>query len=145
MRVLFIVLSLVMLIAISAFVVTNLDTRVDVVLLTTLFADAPLYLIVIAALAVGIALAGVLAIVEGAHIRISNRRLAREVHRLETELHYLRTQPRRGETNPDTPTGTKTPGKAAPEAEDVHPSAPVYSGDTVDPDDDDTYSGGRAV
>jgi hypothetical protein len=96
----------------------------------------------------GIVYAGVIALVEGAQIRLTNRKLAQEVRRLETELTYLRTQPAPRRTEPD---AVPDQGAPPPESEiepEVHPaSAPVYETDegwSPDPDDD-AYSGGRAV
>ena len=44
---------------------------------------------------VGAVLASIVAIVEGAAIRLDNHRLRREIHKMETELNFLRTQPSR--------------------------------------------------
>lgn len=156
MRLLIIVLTLILFVAILGFILSNLDTRIDLRVLGTVHPAVALYLLVIVAVLVGIVYAGIIAVAEGAHIRLVNRRLAREIQKLETEIHYLRTQPIGGRTEePDSlpdrdrrhgakakPDPAKEPG-AAPHP----PSAPVYHTDPagrVD-DDDDFYSGGSAV
>jgi hypothetical protein len=67
--------------------------------------------------------------------------MSRELHRLETELNFLRTQPPTVRREPDLPGGVELVEEetAAP----ALASAPVYHAD--DADDDDPYTGGRAV
>ena len=80
-----------------------------------------------------------------------NRQLAREVRRLETELNFLRTQPSTPRREPDVPGGAETKEDedgelVAAERQDVAgvlASAPVYHADEAD--EDDPYTGGRAV
>lgn len=142
MRVLVIVLSLVSIVVLGGFALTNLSTRVPVTLLNTQYPDVPLYLVVILAVSAGVVLTGVIAVAEGANIRLANRRLRREIHKLETEINYLRTQ---GPSVPTEDLGRET-GSAETEprraALPLPTSAPEYGGGG---DDDDVYSGGRAV
>lgn len=146
MRILWFVIGIVLTFGFLAFLVTNFDTRVPVTLLTTVYPDVALWLVVLLALVVMSVLVGVAAISEGAAVRLENRRLRRDMHKLETEINYLRTQPhlapRASEEPPPQRAEVTTP------REDAVASAPVY-GSSVDdwpPDaDDDAYSGGRAV
>jgi hypothetical protein len=111
------------------FLLTNPGERVDVTVGTTHYTDVPLSLIVVLALAVGVAFTAVVALVEGATIRLGNRRLRREIQRLETENSFLRSQsapaPRREPDEPDDRTSLPV---ARAESEPVvePPSAPVY-------------------
>ena len=94
-------------------------------------------------------------VAEGAHIRLGNRRLEREVHKLETEVNYLRTQPAVGRREPDSLPGNDAAsdrrgsrsGADTPVERRPPPSAPVYGGggDGPEDDDDEIYTGGRAV
>lgn len=106
--------------------------------------DIPLSVVVLLSVLIGILAAGVAAVAEGTHIRLANRRLIRQVQKMETEINYLRTQPPvQSRSEPDDIQPERAlPGR--PEETVEPPSAPVYgSGD--DDDDDDTYTGGRAV
>jgi len=150
MRLLITVLTLALFVAILGFLVTNLETRTPLQVWKTVHADVPLYLIVILAVVVGVVYAGIIALAEGAHVRLTNRRLTREVRKLETELNYLRTepptQPRREPdeipSNRDEESDERSPGGSS----DSPASRPIYSAeDDWPPDDDDAYSGGRAV
>jgi hypothetical protein len=131
---------------------TNLETRVSITLGSTLYSDVRLFWVVFSAVVAGAAAMGVLAMVEGAGVRLANRRLRREIHRLETEVNYLRTQPAVGRAEPDAiePPEARPARVAVSDRTETLASAPVYvPGDTdldddVDPDDD-AYSGGRAV
>lgn len=150
MRLLIIVLTLALFVAILGFLVTNLETRTPIRLWQTVHPDVPLYLVVILSVVAGIVYAGIIAIAEGANVRFTNRRLTREIRKMETELNYLRTEPptlprpepdeipvRRDED------GT---GRSRSDREDSPASRPIYSAEDDWPsDDDDAYSGGRAV
>lgn len=138
------------------FVATNLETEVPIRVFETAHEGVPLYLVVILSVFVGILYAGTIAVAEGAHIRLANRRLSRDVHKLETEVNYLRTQPAVGRREPDSLPSEEAPGTPAgsrskadrSDSRRTPPSAPVYGGGTGAPDDDDDdeiYSGGRAV
>jgi hypothetical protein len=77
--------------------------------------------------------------------------MGRELRRLETELNFLRTQPLAGRREPDLPGDAEPPDEdaelvpvaASGDAAAALAEAPVYHPD--DADEDDPYSGGRAV
>jgi uncharacterized integral membrane protein len=152
MRLLVIVLLVLLFLAMAGFVVTNLDKRVDLTIWATTYSDLALYIIVLATLLVGIAVAGVVAVAEGVSTRLENRRLSREIRKLETEINYLRTQPPgASRQEPDELPSSKSlpPAEGVRRGgEDSPASAPIYdpgSGEWDPDDDDDIYSGGRAV
>ena len=152
MRLLLGVLALILLVGFLGFLATNPTTTVPVTIVQTQYQDVPLWLVVLAALTVMCVLMGIYTVAEGAATRLENRRLKRELHKLETEINYLRTQPR-VTLSPDLDDVAPPEGAAATEppagSEQQPPSAPVYGdhGDDWNPesDDDDVYSGGRAV
>jgi hypothetical protein len=93
----------------------------------------------------GVVSVGIVAVVDGAFVRLRSRQLLREVARLEGELNWIRTQPPPGRLEPDAPGGPR-PGaeeEVSPEAGGPPSSAPVYAPEDDDPDD--AYTGGRAV
>jgi len=140
MRLLVIVLTILLFVGFLFFVMDNLDTEVQVRLGKRSYPSVQLFVVVLASIFVGMVYAGIIAVAEGANARLANRRLAREVGKLETELNYLRTQ------RPDAPaappeTHLDAASASAAEAPPDRASAPVYDGG----DDDDAYSGGRAV
>jgi uncharacterized integral membrane protein len=148
MRLLVILLTILLFLNLLGFVLTNLETRVDVTVWKTQHPNVPLFAVVILAVLAGIVYAGVIAVAEGANLRLANRRLQREVQKLETELNYLRTQPVTSpRSEPDAIQDLSWKGGSRADADDEArtppASAPVYEaeGDL----DDDTYSGGRAV
>jgi hypothetical protein len=150
MRLLIIVMTLALFVAVLGFLVTNLETRIPLQIWQTVHPDVPLYLIVILAVVVGVIYAGIIAAAEGAHVRLANRRLTREIRKLETELNYLRTEPpTRPRPEPDElPSGgdEERSDRAGIDGDDSPASRPIYSAeDDWPPDDDDAYSGGRAV
>jgi len=155
MRFLVSALILGLFIAIVGFMMLNVGEVTDIVLWgqDRPLNDIPLYVVVIISVLVGIVVAGVAAVAEGTHIRLANRRLIRQVQKMETEINYLRTQPPvQSRPEPDElqseagdskrATGPALPGRR----DEPHhpPSAPVY-GSVNDEDEDDTYTGGRAV
>jgi hypothetical protein len=96
----------------------------------------------------GIVSVGIIGVVDGALVRLRNRQMSRELRRLETELNFLRTQPLAVRREPDLPVDAELPDDEpspaeAPDAKAALASAPVYHAD--DADDDDPYTGGRAV
>ena len=147
MRFLLTLVMLSLLLAIVGFSITNLETLTTVTLWKTTYRDVPLWSIVFLSALAGIVSVGIIAVIDGALIRGRNRRMARELRRLETELNFLRTQPSAGRKEPDLPDHAELTDEAdepvAVDREDVLVSAPVYGAD--DEDEDDPYSGGRAV
>ena len=154
MRFFFIVVVLLLVVGYIGFTVTNLGSVVSIKLWWgTEYPDIPIWLVVIVSIGVGAALIGLLATVEGAAIRFENRRLRKEIHKMERELNFLRTTQPSGGRAPE-PDAIEDSSPAALPAAAVTAtlsepaSAPVYGErDDWPPenDDDDAYSGGRAV
>jgi uncharacterized integral membrane protein len=155
MKLLVIVMTLLLAIGILMFTTTNLETRVPITLLKTSHPDARLIAIVFVAILTGIVYAGVIAIAEGMSLRIANRRLKREIQRLEAELDFYRARPA-GPAQPE-PDVLEETGRAEETLQETEQagverrplaSAPVYDSEDdeggVDPGED-AYSGGRAV
>jgi hypothetical protein len=151
MRFLLIVVILGMLLALLGFSITNLETLTPVTLWQTTYHDVPLWSVVFLSALAGIVSVGIIGVVDGAIVRLRNRRMSRELRRLETELNFLRTQPPLGRREPDV-AGNGEPAeedaelllvKSPAESESVLASAPVYHSE--DADEDDPYTGGRAV
>ncbi len=135
------------------FLAWNLDTTVPVTLFGTQYAGVPLWVVVFGAIFVNVMLISVYSLAEGTRLRLVNRRLRRDLHKLETEVNFLRTRPAGARAEPDAilERPAVSPAELAddlPDERAAEPaSAPVYgAGDEVPPeDDDDFYSGGRAV
>ena len=128
------------------FLAWNLDTTVAVTLFGTRHDGVPLWLVVFGAIFVSVMLISVYSLAEGTRTRLENRRLRRDMHKLETEVNFLRTRPAGARVEPDAilerPPAPRPPieGPTAPA------SAPVYgAADDLPQDDDEFYSGGRAV
>lgn len=125
MRLVFPVLLIALGVVVIGFLITNPGERVDVTVGNAQYENTPLSLVAFFALTVGVAFTALVALVEGATIRLGNRRLRREIQRLETENHFLRTQPQQAEA-PVEPQ-TEVPQARSPEAPLARPaSAPVY-------------------
>ncbi|HJQ98733.1 MAG TPA: LapA family protein [Candidatus Polarisedimenticolaceae bacterium] len=147
MRLVLTAVIIALLLAMLGFAMTNLETRTPVTLWETTYQDVPLWSIVFLSVLAGVISVGIIAVVDGAFVRLRSRQLLREVARLEGELNWIRTQPAGMRQEPD------VPGRPAPETADDTPlapepggppsSAPVYGPEDDDPDD--AYSGGRAV
>jgi uncharacterized integral membrane protein len=152
MRLVSILMTILLVVGVLGFVVTNLDARVGVTVWKTHYPDVSLHLVVLLAVVAGVIYAGVIGVYQGTQAWVVNRRLNREIQRLESELNFLRTQPpaRRGAESPAGQEAAEPEaageGEAAATEEDfVPPSAPVYgNGEDGDPEDD-VYTGGRAV
>ena len=140
MRILIIAITMVFLFGMLAVYWTNADTTVDFTIGGRVFTEVHVWVLILASVLAGCLLVGVVAVLEGTVMRFTNGRLRRKIHKLENEMHYLRTQP--PTTDPGLP--------SAPEEEEPGepgrrpPSAPVY-GVEDDRDEDDMYTGGRAV
>ncbi len=155
MRLLVILLTILLFVNLLGFVLTNLETRVDVTVWKTQHHNVPLFAVAILAVLAGIVYAGVIAVAEGANLRIANHRLQREVQKLETELNYLRTQPLgTPRAEPDAIQDRSwSDRRGSPEADgddeagQAPASAPVYEAEGALDEDrgDDGYSGGRAI
>ena len=147
MRLLVVVLTFLLFVGIIGFVLTNLDSRVSVTFWKTEYTDLPLFLLVILAVFTGVCYAGIIGVAEGAHIRLANRKLLREVQRLDTELNHARTQPPTAPVIEPDATFERVPVLEPKAAEQPPVAAPVYSteDDWRPDDDDDAYTGGRAV
>lgn len=151
MRLLVSVVLIVLFILLFGFIVTNIDSRVSsITIWTTVYENVITIYVVVFAFFAGVFLTFVIAFFEGAKLRIDNRRLKKQIHEQETEINYLRTQPRSpAPPEPDELTPAASAGRAAAAEGGPHvPSAPVYDADErrVDRDpDDDMYTGGRAV
>jgi uncharacterized integral membrane protein len=153
MRLIVILLTILLFVNLLGFVLTNLETRIDVTIWKSQHHDVPLFAVVILSVLAGIIYAGGIAVAEGANLRLANHRMRRDVQKLETELNYLRTQPLGPpRAEPDAIHAPHRPERSPDGEEDAEPgtspaSAPVYdAGDVFESDPgDDTYSGGRAV
>ena len=153
MRLLFFVMLSILIFGMLLFFATNLQTTVPVTIGGTEHPDVHIFFVVLLSVLVGVVFTTIIAIAEGTKIRLDNRRLRRDVHKLESEINYVRTQP--PTVPPPEPDALTSPGsgKSLPAAADADPdaepsSAPVYDSDLEDwssDPDDDTYSGGRAV
>ena len=151
MRVVLVAVILALLLALLGFSITNLESRVAVTLWQTTYQDVPIWSIVFLSVLSGIMGVGIIAVVDGAFVRLKNRQLAREIRRLETEINFLRTQPAALRREPDAPGGEDAalaadgpPPKRDKDAPDGElASAPVYHAE--DAEEDDPYTGGRAV
>ena len=148
MRFLLTVVILALLLLLLGFSITNLETLTTVTLWKTTYHDVPLWSVVFLSALAGIVSVGIIGVIDGALVRLRNRQLGRELRRLETELNFLRTQPSASRREPDLPVGADIPDEdgelvGADRGENVVASAPVYRAD--DADEDDPYTGGRAV
>ena len=147
MRFLLTIVILALLLAILGFSITNLETLTTVTIWETTYRDVPLWSVAFLSALAGIVSVGIIAVVDGALVRGRNRRMARELRRLETELNFLRTQPRAIRREPDRADDADVSDlpdePPVVERDDDLVSAPVYGAD--DEDEDDPYTGGRAV
>ena len=151
MRFFFIVVVLLLVVGFIGFTVTNLGALVTIKLWSTEYQDIPVWQVVIVSIAVGAALIGLLATVEGASIRFENRRLRKEIHKMEREVNFLRTTQPNPRPEPDSielPAPAARPAASAKKALSEPATMPVYGEQDdwpPDNDDEDVYSGGRAV
>lgn len=154
MRLVVSVVLLLVFVGLLGFALTNFETRVPITIFETRHDDVSLFVVVVLAALFGALCVGAVAIAEGMALRIGNRRLEKEVLRLETELNYLRTQPLtppRPEPDAISAAGgeaTPAPPSARSSDERAPASRPVYepeSGEWERDPGDDAYSGGRAV
>jgi uncharacterized membrane protein YciS (DUF1049 family) len=131
---LFLLVLLVFAIPMIAFLFLNDEELVTVNLGTAAYTDVRLSTVVLICVAIGAGLVGIIAVVEGAAIRLANHRLRRESRKLESELNLLRCE---APSVDEPPTATPTPepiplaGSLEKKVKTVA-SAPVYSGDEFD-------------
>lgn len=127
MRLVFPVMLILLGVVLVGFLLANPSERVTITLIDTVYPDVPLSLVALIALAVGVAFTAAVALIEGASIRLVNRRLRREIQRLETENSFLRSQSASPQLESRAPaTGSGAPERAAEPGEDRPASAPVY-------------------
>ena len=140
MRLVFPVLLILLGLVLVGFLFTNPGERVTVTLVSTSYPDVPLFLVVFVSLVVGVAFTAAVALIEGAGIRLVNRRLRKEIQRLETEATFLRTEPRApSHSEPEDPAeGPAGPVERYDRVKDVREqrpsSAPVYDVDPTEPE-----------
>ena len=137
MRLVFPVTLILLGVVLVGFVITNPSERVTITLGNTQYADVPLSMVALIALTVGVAFTAAIALVEGATIRLANRRLRREIQRLETENSFLRTQSPTVSV-PEPESRAVDPNSELPEyvdgsIETRSASAPVYEPGSIDP------------
>jgi len=138
MRVVYSLMMILLVLLLVGFLITNPDQRVSITVVNTEYPDVSLVMALFVALALGAALTAVVGIIEGATIRLSNRRLRREIQRLEAENSVLRSQ----STSLDPPSEGAPPPGGVPErprprpreaGSSYRPSAPVYDQNAIDP------------
>jgi uncharacterized integral membrane protein len=135
MRLIFPLMLILLSLVLVGFLITNPSQRVEVTLGSTQYSDVPLSLVALISLTVGVAFTAVVALIEGATIRLANRRLRREIERLHTERSILRTPPPDAASPPEPEMPDVRPGlPASPKlpARDRPASAPVYDPDAID-------------
>jgi len=149
MRFLLIIVILALVLAIVGFSATNFESLTTVTLWQTTYHDVPVWLVVFLSALAGVVSVGIIGVADGALVRLRNRKMSRELQRLETELNFLRTQPPAIRREPDVAGDAELPDDehvaetdSAEGGSDLA-SAPVYHGDGTD--EDDPYTGGRAV
>src|SRR5262245_51290735 len=146
MRILLILVILALLLALIGFASTNLETRAPVTFWQTTYQDVPVFLIVYLSMLAGVVGVGIIAVVDGAFVRLKHRQLAREVRRFGTAPDFPPTQRAERRREPDVP-GEGEGGEPVPDEETetsgALASAPVYQAEEIE--DDDPYTGGRAV
>jgi len=152
MRLLISIVLILFFVAMIGFLTTNLDSRVNITIWSTQYADVPTFYVVLVSFILGFVFTAIIAVAEGARSRLENHRLRREIRKQETELNFLRTQPPvAAAPEPDALEAHAAGEGLAPRgsaAADHLPSAPVYGmddGELAPEPDDDIYSGGRAV
>ena len=117
----------------------NMETVPVTIWFGTTFPEVPLGVVVVIAVAAGAVFSGLIAVFEGARIRLDNRRLRKKVQRLEAEP----AQPKSERTASAARATAREEDRPKQSTREEPATAPVYESDR-DPDDD-PYSGGRAV
>ena len=138
MRVVYSLMMILLVLLLVGFLITNPDQRVSITVVNTEYLDVSLVMALFVSLALGAALTAVVGIIEGATIRLSNRRLRREIQRLEAENSVLRSQSASVDlSSEESPSSGGGPGRPRPRERErgssYRPSAPVYDHNAIDP------------
>jgi hypothetical protein len=136
MRLVFPVMLILLGVVLVGFVITNPSERVTITLGNTEYPDVPLPMVALIALTVGVAFTAAVALIEGATIRLANRRLRREIQRLETENSFLRSQSQPTPPGPERESlldRSELPELSDEPARTRPASAPVYDPGAIDP------------
>jgi hypothetical protein len=144
MRIVWALLIVILGAVLVSFAFQNKGQTVDVHLWTRSYSDVEVWRLALVSLGAGCLFTAVLALIEGAKIRLDNRALRKRIAPLESELHRLRTQSPRVEPDSLPVRSLERADLRLPHPEPDPPSAPVYETDEGE-SEDDTYSGGRAV
>ena len=150
MRLLILLTITVLVLAAAAFLLNNLGKTVEVAWFSS-STQMPLWMVVFIWVGITFLVTAGIGVIEGTANRLENRKLRREVHKLETELNFLRTQPGLRKSKLGLDLGEAVSGASTPPPPQAPlaslPSAPVYDAqENADSDpDDDMYTGGRAV
>jgi hypothetical protein len=130
MRLVFPLLLLLLGILFVGFLINNPEQRVTITIWNTPYPDVSLGLVALVAMTLGVTFTGVVALVEGATIRLANRRLRNAIQRLETENRFLRSQqapPGRALDEPLETIEERQPPPARVASDSLPPAdAPVY-------------------
>jgi hypothetical protein len=135
MRVVFPVMLILLGVILVGFLITNPTEHVTVTFGDREFREVSLTAVVLVALTFGVAFTAAVALIEGATIRLANRRLRREVQRLETENSFLRSQNATATSTalaPDPPPLRESTAHARRDEPRHAASAPVYEADPFD-------------
>jgi hypothetical protein len=134
MRVIYWLVLIVLVLALVGFVYANPTERVNVTLFQTPYEDVALYWVAFFAFAIGVAFTAVVALIEGATIRLANRRLRRRIQRLQAETSFVATDSRPAAVTAPDGVGARAPLPASRSERPYTPpaSAPVYGPDTAD-------------
>jgi len=129
MRFLMLIVLVPLLFGLMFFAVSNANTTVSVALPWNTYPTVSLLTVVSYSIGLGVVVTAILAVFEGAAIRLNNRRLRREILKLETEVNYLRTQPRIAAIEPDDEATAlpPVPVRTSTDEKDAEPAtAPIY-------------------
>jgi hypothetical protein len=132
MRLVFPLLLLLLGVVVFGFVLANTGERVTIKIWDTEYPDVSLWQVALVALTLGVTFTAVVALVEGAAIRLANRRLRGEVQRLETENRFLRSQQGPPRLPPEQPAEVAEAIAPRARSERLPPAdAPVYEPEEV--------------
>ena len=141
MRVFVFMLVVLLLAAGATYALLNLEERVDIHLPGVILRSQPQALLVFAALAAGAVVTGLIGLADGARLRLANRRLRRELHRLRQQGLALLDPHTSGAVRSVAPRGTGhgdavLPGRpAATNAPATHPVIPAAGPERVAEDE----------